>query len=383
MILTYQYRILPTKRQHAALETLLESQRVLYNAALEERIGAYRRGIIRTWIDQTKALTDWRQSDPEAATTPVNLQRATLKRLDEAYKGFFRRVKSGTKAGFPRFRGKGWWDSFGFREFRGIRLEAGRLRFKGMPGALRIHVHRPLPGEARICSCTFRRDTKGWRVGFAVELQTPSIRHGQRMVGLDLGISTFATLSDGGFVPTLNAARRAERRTRIAQRSLARKCRGSGNRRKARTELARWHARTARRRSDFLHQASARLIRDYDVIAVEALNVRGLARTPLARSVYDASWAKFLAMLHYKAERAGVQLIRVDPRNTSQDCSGCGMRVRKALNERRHDCPHCGLSIDRDLNAARNILHRAGVGPGLRNVAGSAASVQAETSDSP
>ncbi|HET6265307.1 MAG TPA: transposase, partial [Usitatibacter sp.] len=153
------------------------------------------------------------------------------------------------------------------------------------------------------------------------------------------------------------------------QRALARKARRSGGRRKARTALARCHAAVARRRREHLHQASARLVRDYDVIVVEQLNVKGLARSALAKDVHDASWAKFISMLRYKAARAGARLIEVDPRNTSQECSACGKPGPKALRDRHHDCPHCGLSTDRDLNAARNILNRAGVGPGLRNVA--------------
>src|SRR6187455_422674 len=118
MIRTYRYRLLPTSRQHRALEAILESQRQLYNAALEERIDAYRKaGLTRSYIDQTKALAEWRQSDSEGRALPTTLQRATLKRLDDAYKGFFRRVKAGGKPGFPRFRGRGWFHSFGFREF--------------------------------------------------------------------------------------------------------------------------------------------------------------------------------------------------------------------------------------------------------------------------
>jgi putative transposase len=126
----------------------------------------------------------------------------------------------------------------------------------------------------------------------------------------------------------------------------------------------------ARQRREHLHQASARLVRDYDAIVVEKLNVKALAGSRLAKDVHDASWARFISMLRYKAEWAGARLIEVDPHNTSQDCSGCGTKVPKGLADRRHDCPNCGLSIDRDLNAARNILNRAGVGPGLRNVAG-------------
>ena len=371
MTLTYRYRLLPTKRQYRALETILESQRQLYNAALEERIDAYRKaGLTRTYIDQTKGLTELRQSDPEYRALPVSLQRATLKRLDDAYKGFFRRVKAGGKPGFPRFRGKGWFDSFAFREFSGISLEGRRIRFKGMPGALRVHLHRPMPVEAVIKSCTFRRDAKGWHVALAIEVTMPPVRRGGRAVGVDLGITTLAALSDGAFIPSLKAARRAERRLRVVQRALVRKKRGSRNRLKARRAVARCHAATARQRGNHLHQASARLVRDYDVIAVEALNVKALAGSRLAKDVQDASWARFISMLRYKAEGAGARLVEVDPQDTTQDCSGCGMKVPKQLSDRQHECPHCGLSIDRDLNAARNILHRAGVGPSLRNVAG-------------
>ena len=371
MIVTYRSRLLPTKAQHRALEQILESQRQLYNAALEERIGAHRKADVSlTYMDQTKGLTQWRRSDAEASALPVCLQRATLKRLEEAYRGFYRRVKKGGKPGFPRFRGKGWFHSFGFTEFRGITLKNGRLRFKGMPGGLRVHWHRDLPYGATPRSCAFKRDTKGWTVSFAVTIPSAEPRTVGRAVGVDLGIATFAALSDGGFIPSLKAARKAERRLRQAQRSLERKKRGSRGRSKARTAVARCHAAVTRRRAEHLHQASARLVRDYDAIVIEKLNVKGLAQSTLAKDVYDASWARFISMLTYKAAKAGTRLIQVDPHNTSQDCSGCGVKVPKDLGNRTHDCPHCGLSIDRDLNAARNILNRAGVGPGLRNVAG-------------
>src|SRR5258706_2469357 len=370
MILTYAYRLLPTKRQHRALETVLESQRQLYNAALEERIEAYRKaGITRTYVDQTKALTEWRRSDDEAAALPVALQRWPLKRLDEAYGAFFRRVKAGGKSGFPRFRGKGRFNTFGFVEFRGIRFEKGRVRFKGMPGSLRIHLHRPLPEGSSIRSCTFRRGVKGWMVGFAVIVPETSMRGGDRAVGVDLGISTFAALSDGGFIPSLKAARLADRRLRVAQRVLARRSKASRGHHKARVQVARCQAATAQKRANYLHQASARLVRDYDIIVVENLNVFGLARGVLAKEVHDASWARFISMLRYKAACAGTRLIEVDPYGTSQECSGCFIKVPKQLAERKHECPHCGLQMDRDLNAARNILNRAGVSPSLRNVA--------------
>lgn len=183
MKLTYRYRILPTKRQHRALERILENQRQLYNAALEERIDAYRKqGIARRYIDQCKALTLWRQSDVEAASVPVSLQRWTLKRLDEAYHAFFRRIRAGSKPGFPRFRGKGRFDAFGFGQSSGFAFTGGRIRFKGLPGSLRVHLHRPLPDGALLKSCVFRRDMKGWKVGFIVESREGPPRRGHGIV---------------------------------------------------------------------------------------------------------------------------------------------------------------------------------------------------------
>ena len=370
MVLTYRYRLLPTKRQHRALESLLESQRELYNAALEERIGAFRQGVKRHYFDQAKALTLWRHSDTDAASYPVSLQRGTLKRLDNAYKAFYRRCElTSTKPGFPRFRGRGWWKSFAFAAFEGITLRRGRLRFKRMPGALRVHMHRPLPSPLVIKTCIFKRDADGWFVNFTVSVEPAPFRGGRRKVGVDLGIKSFAALSDGGRIPGLRAARRAERRLRLAQRALARKLAGSKCRATARPAVGRAHAKIVKCRRNFLHQASARLIRDYDVVVVESLNIKGLARGLLSRDVHDASWGTFISMLRYKAERAGALVIEVDPFFTSRDCSGCGAAVDKVLQERLHQCPTCGLSMDRDLNAARNILGRAGMGPGLPNVA--------------
>ena len=171
MILSYQYRLHPNKAQHAALNLILEAQRELYNAALVDRkLWWIKTDENRSLYGQYKLLTQARIEVPEMAALPSNLQRATLKRVDEAYKGFFRRAKKkGTKAGFPRSKGKGWFKSFGFSEFSGIRLKKSRLYFKGLPGSLRVNMHRPLPIDS-IKSYTFKKDTKGWMVSFAVEV---------------------------------------------------------------------------------------------------------------------------------------------------------------------------------------------------------------------
>lgn len=371
IILSYKYRLLPTKAQHAALNDILEQQRILYNAALEERIDCYRKtGLSRTYIDQCMAITEWRQSDEEARSTPVNLQRWTLKRLDEAYKGFFDRLKRGDKAGFPRFRGNGWWKSFGFNELLGLRFDGKRIRFKSLPGSLRVHLHRPPPPDADLRSCTFTKDAKGWHVVFQLKTAAQPRNSANRHIGIDVGLTSLATLSDGTSIPNPRCAKRAEKELRRRQRALSRCKKGSNRRKKVRAGVARLHRKVKNTRETHLHQLSADLISKYDLIAVEKLNMKGMTKSRLAKSVHDASWGKFRQMLAYKAAKAGCELVEVDPRNTSQACSGCGVIVPKELHVRTHDCPDCGLVLDRDHNAAINILHKAVAGLGLHNVVG-------------
>jgi putative transposase len=371
-VLTYKYRILPTRKQHEALVSALDSQRVLYNAALEERIDCYRKtGRTISYIDQCKSLTECRRQMPEMATVPLNIQRGTIQRLDEAYKNFFRRVKArGAKAGLPRFRGKGWFNSFDFAETDGLRFDGKRLRFKSMPSGLRVHLHRSMP-DGKPLTATFKRDHKGWSVCLVVRVEASEKRIVESAVGIDVGLKVFAYQSDGIIIPNPRVARRAEREMRRRQRALARCKRGSNCRRKVKREVARQHAKIVNTRTTWMHQQSARIANSYDMIAVEDLNISGMVRNKnLARSISDASWSSFFDMVSYKAERAGSTFIKVNPKNTSQNCSGCGEKVPKSLAVRTHSCPHCGLVIDRDWNASLNILHSVVLDRGAHNVAG-------------
>jgi len=372
MILTYRYRLLPLKSQHRALEGLCTAQRELYNAALEERIDGYRKtGKTRTFIDQCKALTQCRHALPDMGELPVNLQRWTLKRMDDAFQGFFRRLKAGSgKAGFPRFRGKGRWEAFGFSEFRGIRFDGKRLRFAGMPGGLKLHLPRPLPDAADIRSCVFRREGSGWFIGLHIAVAIPQKRAVASAVGVDLGLNVFAYCSDHVIIPNPRIAQRAEKELRRRQRALSRCQRGSHRRHKVRAQVARLHRKITDTRNSWLHQQSAALVKRADLIAGEDLKVSNRVRHPtLARSIADASGSRFILMLDYKVENTGGHLIRVDPRNTRQKCSSCHELVPKSLAVRTHACPSCGLLIDRDYHASLNIL-RAGIGAGALNVIG-------------
>jgi putative transposase len=367
-ILTYKCRLTPTKAQYRALESILEDQRILYNAALQERVDCYRhteKG--RSYVDQCKALTECRHDLPNMGALPVCLQRWTLKRVDDAFTGFFGRVKRGERAGFPRFRGRGRWDSFGFSEFSGIRFDGKRLRFAGIPHDLRVNLHRLLPLGANIRSCVFCRDGRVWRVCFQISVALPEPSPSEIAIGIDLGLKAFSYASDGVIISAPQIGRRYEKELRRKNRALARCKRGSKRRSKVKARLVRVHRKVADARSTWLHQQSRALVDRADTVIAEDLNIRGMVRHPtLARSIADASWAKFVKMVSYKAACAGGKLILVNPKNTSQRCSGCNELVPKSLALRTHSCPHCGLTIDRDHNASLNIL-AAGIGRGQLN----------------
>lgn len=372
MILTYRYQIRTTPKQRAELQVILDQQRWLYNEALGWRQFAYEvYGVSVSYMDQCRWLTYLRSKDERLSSLPANAQRATLKRLDTAFNGFFSRVRQGEKPGYPRFRGKDRFDSFGFAEFVGIRLIGKQLRFKGISGGLKINLHRPLPDYEKILSCSFKRKANGkWEIALVLRVPTPKKKPIKTVVGIDVGLTILATLSTGEEIQNVRPTIQAEKELRIAQRALSRCVRGSNGRKKAKVRVQRVHEVVQNTRNTYLHQVSADLVRRFDLIAVEDLNIKGLAQSRLAKSVHDAAWGQLRFMLAYKVECTGGQLVAVDARYTSQDCSRCGERVPKLLSERVHSCPICGLVLGRDHNAALNILHRAVVRPELLNVAG-------------
>src|SRR5258706_5854331 len=299
MILTYKYRLLPTKRQHEALKRILEEERQLYNGGLQERIDCYRKtGKALTNFDQCKELTEWRQSDEDARKLPVNLQRWTLRRLDEAFNGFFRRLRTKNgRAGLPRFRSFGRWHSFGFNEFNGITINGKRLRFKGFTGKLKISLHREFPKNSKIKSCVFHLDHKGWKVCFEVEIYCRPDRISNRQIGIDVGINHLATLSTGEHITNIKTTRHAHKELRIRQRALSRCKRNSKRRQKVRHQVTLCHTKIKNTRRTYLHQVSRKLVNSYDLIAVEKLNIKGLIQTGLSKNITDASWGILNQML--------------------------------------------------------------------------------------
>lgn len=335
----------------------------LYNAALEERREAWRlqRKSIN-YFDQTKQITLIKRDRPEYATIGSGVLENCLKRLDLAFRAFYRRVKHGEKAGYPRFKSSRRYDSLTFRRGSGWRLDGRHLAMQGI-GTVKLFLSRPVEGTIK--TVTLKRDGCGdWWVVFVCEgvPAKPLPATGEK-VGIDLGLSHYAALSDGKLIENPRPLRAAEHGVRHAQRRVAKKARGGANRRKAVRCLARRSRHVQNVRRDFHWKLARAIVQQFDFIAVEDLNVKGLAGTMFAKSVHDAAWSDFLHALATKAEDAARDLVRVDPRGTSQACSECGCVVRKTLSDRVHSCRECGCVLDRDVNAARNILTLAQVGP--------------------
>lgn len=373
MVRVYGYRLYPTRSQDAALRQTLECLRELYNAALQERREAYRRQRVSLSAHmQMKELRGVREVRPEYAEIHTHLLQDAITRLDGAYKSFFRRVKAGEKPGYPRFKGRGRYKSFAFKDAanrNGARLVAGgrRLELTGV-GKLKLRLHRSMAGTLKQVCVTLAGDGH-WYAGFVcADVPARSKERTGLAVGVDVGITSFAMLSNGESVDNQRPYETAQRRLKAAQQRVSHHKRGSARRRKAVELLAKQHDKVARVRLDFQHKVALDLVRGFDMIAVEDLNVQGLAAGMLAKQVHDAAWAQFITILAGKAESAGRELVEVNPRGTSQQCSGCGTTVPKPLGVRVHTCSDCGLVLDRDHNAAINYQHstKAGTPPSGR-----------------
>ncbi len=374
--LMYKFRVYPKAQQHDDLQRICEDQRQLYNAALQERIDCYRKtGKSRSYMDQCKAVTELRK-DVNFSNVPANLQRWTLKKIDNSYKQFFSRVRRGEKPGFPRYKGFHHWRSFGFAEFSGLGFVGNKIRFKGLRGALKVNLTREIRG--RIKSCIFRRDEKGWAVCFQVAISVTQEKHLGPAIGIDVGLEKFATLSNGQIIDNPRIGKKNHAEIRRKQRAFARCKRNSKRRQKVKAILARAHLRIKNCRQDHAHKSSTEIVKTYGLIVVEDLKIGNMVKNHcFARAINDAAWGDFLNKLEYKAANAGARFLRVKPHNTSQICSGCGQIVRKQLSERIHRCD-CGETLDRDINAARVILQRGRIVPCVPNVVELAASVHTE-----
>lgn len=353
MRLSYKYRLYPNKEQSQRLEATLGICRLLYNSALEERREAYRlQRVSLGYKHQQNELPDCKAEMPELDDVYSQVLQDVLRRLDRAFASFFRRTKKGEKPGYPRFKGWDRYNSFTYTQF-GFGLDGNRLCLAKI-GNIKIKLHRPIKGNVKCL--TIIRDINKWYACFSVEVTTVIPKPIHSAVGVDVGLNSFAVLSDGMQIENPRWLRKTEQALAKRQRLLSKKVRGSYHRRKQRVLVAKAHRRIKNQRKDFHHKLSRRLVDRYDLIAYEDLNIKGMVRNHhLAKSISDAGWGQFIGFVCYKAEEAGGVAMAVNPSGTSIICSDCGFPVSKSLAQRVHRCPNCGLEVDRDWNAARNI----------------------------
>jgi len=359
----YRFRLYPKEKRAEQFEKMLTLCRRLYNAGLEHRITAYRNGQSVTYLQQQNELPAIKKALPEYASVHSQVLQDTLKRLDRAYKAFFKRVAEkrkgkNVKAGFPRFKSSNRYDSITYPQ-SGFKLLSNGHVWLSRIGELRMFMHRPPKGKIK--TLNVKRDRCGdWFAVLTVEKQAVRKRAAP-VVGIDLGLRNLVALSNGETLPTPKFLRRSEAKLKRLQRWTSRKVKNSGKRRKAILRLAKGHRLVERQRTDFLHNLSHDLAR-CDVV-FEKLNVSGMLKNHrLAKSIADASWSRLVGMTVYKAEEAGGRVVLVDPKFTSQECSNCHTRVKMLLKDRVFVCPNCGLVICRDVNSAHVVLSRVGRG---------------------
>jgi len=382
----YKFRIYPTAGQASRAAQCLRDHQQLYNAALEERREAWRmRKVGIRYGQQSAQLKEIRGLDPDQGRWSFSSQQATLRRLDKAMAAFYRRCKAGEKrAGYPRFKALDRWDSVEWpSDGDGCRWKSdmGRVYLQGV-GHVRVHQHRPVQG--RVKTISLKREGRRWYVVLSCDdVPACPLPAAGREVGVDVGVTRFATVSDGEIIASPRFTRESADELAAAQRSLARTKRGSANRRRAKAKVAQVHRRIRNRRADFHHKTARALVRECDVIALEDLRIANVVRSAsgtlekpgtnvaaksgLNRSILDAGWGQFTSILIGKAEEAGRRIVLVDPRHTSINCHQCGARCTRPRQE-TVICPEHG-AIDADVNGAINIASRAGLGSGQAHAA--------------
>jgi len=353
----FKYRLYPSKPQTGILEEQLEICRGIHNWLLLYANGYYRdTGKTISYLTMQNLLPKLKKDRPELLKVHSQVLQNIARRIRLGYDNFFARRKVGLKAGLPRFKKHGRYKSITYPQ-SGFKVEKGRLHLSKI-GDIKIRLHRPIEGEVK--TLTVKRMPSGkWYACFSCRVETQPREKPFEDVGIDVGLNSYAVLSDGTRIANPRLYRQSEKRLAHLQRGMSRKVRDSLNWVKAKTRVARLHEKIGNRRTDFLHKASRKIADTYETVYVEDLKIGNMVRNHcLAKSISDAGWGRFIGMIAYKEEKSGGQLIQVNPRCTTQMCSGCGEIVPKDLSQRVHRCPYCGLVMNRDKNAALNVLMR-------------------------
>ena len=376
----YKYRIYPTRSQETRILNQFSMCRYLYNWALKERIEVYqstKKSINyyhqANWLPQLKKERPWFKSIHSQVLQNV------LKRLDKAFKDFFRRVKKGEIPGFPKYKKRGQWNSITYPQFYDRPVVEGRYGYIRVPkiGQIKIRYHREIPTNAKIKTLTISYEAGKWFACFSFE-QELEVEPKQELppIGIDMGLLDFVYASNGLHVPCPKHLRRKEQNLRKLQRRFSRERKYTPRWYKLLKAIQKTHYRIRCARLDFLHKTVNLLLSHTDLVVCEKLKIKNMVRRPkpiqdengkylpngaswkagLNKSILDAGWSKFFDILIYKALEQGKKVLFVNPRQTSQICSNCGCVVSKSLSIRTHVCPECGFVANRDHNAALNIL---------------------------
>ena len=387
MILTYQYRIKPNTEQIAVMETWLEMSRWQWNRCLGERLDWLRR--TRNPVDRCSLVTEpigaipskvnyytqqaslplLKKEKPEYKQLYAECLQDVLRRLDKAWKRWRVPDSKGKRGGRPRFKKQGDYRSFTYPRVNcakaGVKLSNNILKLSKI-GEMKIITHRPIPEGFKLKTCTIVRKADGWYASISAEDNTVPdtipVSDVKSSTGIDMGLSSFLTTAQGLKIPVKQHYRNLEKHLARQQRKLSRQVSGSQNYKAQKQKIALIHLRIARARKDFFYKIAWWLVRSYDLIAVEKLNIKGLARTRLSKSILDAAWGTFLTILEAVAVKCGKHFVEVSASYSSVECSQCGADVPKNLSIRIHSC-RCGLKIDRDENSGRVLLSR-----GLKSV---------------
>ena len=353
---TFQYRIYPTRSQITTMNQTLETCRWVYNETLTYRKNMWEEKHENiSLFDTTKLIPIWKNDHPELKQVYAQVLQNCHVRVDLAFKAFFRRVKNGDTPGYPRFKGYNRYDSFTYPQ-TGFKIVDDKLHLSKI-GDIKIKLHRAIDGKIK--TLTIKRSATGkWFASFVADIgNVISSRNDHSAIGIDVGISSFATLSNGDKIDNPRIYKAEEKNLARAQRKFSATTKGSIERRKRLKVVQRVHERIANKRKDFIHKVSSYLVDTYRYIVFEDLTITNMLKNHyLAKAISDVSWGMLINITTSKAVEAGSEVILVDPKNTSQMCSRCGTIVKKNLSVRTHECPNCGLVMDRDENAAINIL---------------------------
>ncbi len=381
----YQYKLRPTKQQAIEIDRWLSMLCAQYNYLLADRFNWYEQNRCPVnacplvchlpelrdnpdYYSQKKTLPELKKTHPHYGDIYSQVLQDVVKRVKVTFDRFLKGDSNGKRSGKPRFKSRSRYKTFTYPQIKDGCLQDNLINLPKL-GKIKVILHRPLPDGFKVKTASVTKKADGYYLTLSLEDSTvPEIKpdiNPESITGIDMGLKEFLTDAKGEAVAIPQHYRKAQKRLRVIQKRVSRRKKGSNRRTKAVKQLGKQHKKVADKRKDFHFKTASNLLKKYDVIAHEDLNIKGLSKSRLSKSVHDAGWGNFLSILTNKAENAGLLVIPVKASGTTQECSSCGAKVPKKLHERWHECS-CGCSLNRDHNAAIVIRKRAEGHPVLK-----------------